>query len=42
MNHFKINLSFENRLHLNKKAGTLIHAFGEGRVIKGGGDIIHR
>ena len=33
MNDFKINLSFENRLHLNKKAGTLTHVFGEGYFI---------
>ena len=33
MNDFKINLSFENRLHLNKEAGTLIHVFGEGYFI---------
>tara|TARA_B110000459_G_scaffold123123_1_gene135509 strand:+ start:529 stop:888 length:360 start_codon:yes stop_codon:yes gene_type:complete len=28
-----INLSFENRLHLNKVAGTLVHVFGEGYFI---------
>ena len=33
MNYFKIYLSFENRLHLNKEAGTLIHVFGEGYFI---------
>ena len=33
MNDFKINLSFENRLHLNKEAGTLAHVFGEGYFI---------
>ena len=33
MNDFKINLSFENRLLLNKEAGTLIHVFGEGYFI---------
>ena len=33
MNDFKINLSFENRFHLNKKAGTLTHVFGEGYFI---------
>ncbi len=33
MNHSKINLPFENRLHLNRKAGTLVHAFGEGYFI---------
>tara|TARA_B110000090_G_scaffold93314_1_gene105476 strand:+ start:96 stop:443 length:348 start_codon:yes stop_codon:yes gene_type:complete len=33
MNHSKINLPFENRLHLNRKAGTLVHTFGEGYFI---------
>jgi hypothetical protein len=33
MNDLNINLSFENRLHLNKAAGTLIHVFGEGYFI---------
>ena len=33
MNYFKINLSFENRLHLNKEAGTLVHVYGEGYFI---------
>ena len=28
-----IILSFENRLHLNKAAGTLMHVFGEGYFI---------
>ena len=28
-----INLSFENRLHLNKEAGKLMHAFGDGYFI---------
>jgi len=29
----KINLSYENRLHLNKDSGSLIHASGEGYFI---------
>lgn len=29
----KIHLSFENRLKLNKEAGSLIHSFGEGYFI---------
>ena len=33
MNNLNIKLSFENRLHLNKAAGTLIHVFGEGYFI---------
>jgi len=33
MNDFKINLSFEHRLYLNKDAGTLTHVFGEGYFI---------
>ena len=28
-----MKLSFENRLHLNKTAGTLSHVFGEGYFI---------
>lgn len=30
MNNTKIHLSFEERLNLNEKAGSLIHAFGAG------------
>jgi len=33
MNNLNIKLSFENRLHLNKAAGTLTHVFGEGYFI---------
>ena len=33
MNDLNIILSFENRLHLNKAAGTLMHVFGEGHFI---------
>ena len=33
MNDLNIILSFENRLHLNKAAGTLMHVFGEGYFI---------
>lgn len=33
MNNTKIHLSFEERLNLNKEAGSLIHAFGEGYYI---------
>ena len=33
MNDLNIILSLENRLHLNKAAGTLMHVFGEGYFI---------
>ena len=33
MNDLNIILSFENRLHLNKASGTLMHVFGEGYFI---------
>jgi len=33
MNNTKTHLSFENRLKLNKEAGSLIHSFGEGYFI---------
>lgn len=33
MNNTKIHLSFDERLNLNKEAGSLIHAFGEGYYI---------
>ena len=30
MNKINIELSFEDRLNLNKEAGALVHTFGEG------------
>ena len=33
MRNLKMKLSFENRLHLNKTAGSLSHVFGEGYFI---------
>lgn len=30
MNNTEIHLSFENRLNLNKEAGSMIHSFGDG------------
>jgi len=30
---WKINLSYENRVHLNKDSGSLIHVSGEGYFI---------